>query len=41
MRLDLREIIHTPDARKTFQFQLDLSDLGEMVLESNSQEQEV
>lgn len=25
MRLDLRDIIHTPDARKTFQFQLDLS----------------
>ncbi len=27
MRLDLKEIIHVPDARKTFQFQLDLSDL--------------
>ena len=27
MRLDLREIIYTPDAQKTFQFQLDLSDL--------------
>ena len=25
MRLDLREIIHVPDARKTFQYQLDLS----------------
>ena len=27
MRLDLREIIHTPDASKSFQFQLDLSQL--------------
>ncbi|MGI5962524.1 MAG: YceD family protein [Lawsonibacter sp.] len=27
MRLDLREVIHVPDARKPFQFQLDLSDL--------------
>ena len=27
MRLDLREIIHSPDARKPFQFQLDLSQL--------------
>ena len=27
MRLDLRDIIYTPDAQKTFQFQLDLSDL--------------
>ena len=27
MRLDLQEIIHSPDARKPFQFQLDLSDL--------------
>lgn len=27
MRLDLRDIIHTPDAQKTFQLQLDLSDL--------------
>ena len=27
MRLDLREIIHTPDAKKDFQLQLDLSDL--------------
>ena len=27
MRLDLREIIYTPDAQKTFQFQLDLYDL--------------
>ena len=26
MRLDLRDVIHTPDAKKTFQFQLDLSD---------------
>ena len=25
MRLDLRDIIHVPDARKTFRFQLDLS----------------
>ena len=25
MRLELREIIHVPDAKKTFQFQLDLS----------------
>jgi len=25
MRLDLREIIHVPDAKKTFQYQLDLS----------------
>lgn len=25
MRLDLRDIIHIPDAKKTFQFQLDLS----------------
>ena len=25
MRLDLRDIIHVPDAKKTFQFQLDLS----------------
>lgn len=25
MRLDLRDIIHTPDAKMTFQFQLDLS----------------
>lgn len=27
MRLDLRDIINVPDARKTFQFQLDLSDV--------------
>lgn len=27
MRLELRDIIHVPDAKKTFQFQLDLSDL--------------
>lgn len=27
MRLDLRNIIHTPDAKKSFRFQLDLSDL--------------
>ena len=27
MRLDLKEIIHTPDASKSFSFQLDLSDL--------------
>lgn len=27
MRLDLRDIIHTPDAVKAFQFQLDLSDM--------------
>ena len=27
MRLDLRDIIHIPDAKKTFQFQLDLSQL--------------
>lgn len=27
MRLDLRNIIHVPDASKAFQFQLDLSDL--------------
>ena len=27
MRLDLQEIIHSPDARKPFQFQLDLSQL--------------
>lgn len=27
MRLELREIIHVPDARKDFQFQLDLSGL--------------
>ena len=27
MRLDLREIIHVPDAQKSFQLQLDLSDL--------------
>ena len=27
MRLDLREIIHVPDAHKSFQLQLDLSDL--------------
>ena len=27
MRLDLRDIIHVPDARKDFQFQLDLSQL--------------
>ena len=26
MRLDLRDVIHTPDACKSFQFQLDLSD---------------
>ena len=26
MRLDLRDIIHVPDAKKTFQFQLDLSE---------------
>ena len=26
MRLDLRDIIHIPDAKKTFQFQLDLSE---------------
>ena len=26
MRLDLRDIIHTPDAEKSFRFQLDLSD---------------
>ena len=25
MRLDLRDIIHVPDGKKTFQFQLDLS----------------
>ena len=28
MRLDLREIIHVPDAQKSFQLQLDLSDLA-------------
>ena len=27
MRLDLRDIIHTPDAKKSFQLQVDLSDL--------------
>lgn len=27
MRLDLRDIIHVPDAQKSFQLQLDLSDL--------------
>ena len=27
MRLDLRDIIHVPDAKKTFQFQLDLSEV--------------
>ena len=27
MRLDLRDIIHTPDAKKVFQLQVDLSDL--------------
>lgn len=27
MRLDLRDIIHVPDGKKTFQFQLDLSDV--------------
>lgn len=27
MRLDLREVIHTPDARKTFRLQVDLSGL--------------
>jgi len=27
MRLDLRDIIHIPDARKSFQLQVDLSDL--------------
>ena len=27
MRLDLRNIIHVPDAEKTFQYQMDLSDL--------------
>ena len=27
MRLDLKDIIHTPDASKPFQFQMDLSDL--------------
>ncbi len=27
MRLDLKDIIHKPDARKTFQFQADLSGL--------------
>ncbi len=27
MRLDLREVIHTPDAKKTFQLQVDLSGL--------------
>ena len=27
MRLDLRDIIHIPDATKTFQLQVDLSDL--------------
>ena len=27
MRLDLRDIIHTPDAKKAFQLQVDLSDL--------------
>lgn len=27
MRLDLRDIIHIPDAKKTFQLQVDLSDL--------------
>ena len=26
MRLELRDIIHVPDAKKTFQFQLDLSE---------------
>ena len=25
MRLDLRDIIHVPDGKKTFRFQLDLS----------------
>ncbi len=28
MRLDLRDIIHIPDAQKSFQFQLDLSELN-------------
>lgn len=28
MRLDLRDIIHIPEARKTFQFEVDLSDLN-------------
>ena len=28
MRLDLRDIIHIPDAKKTFQYQLDLSEEG-------------
>ena len=27
MRLELKDIIHVPDAKKTFQFQVDLSDL--------------
>jgi len=27
MRLDLRDLIHAPDARKSFQFSLDLSDV--------------
>ena len=27
MRLELRDIIHVPDAKKTFRFQLDLSQL--------------
>ena len=27
MRLELRDIIHVPDAKKTFQFQLDLSEV--------------
>ena len=28
MRLDLRNIIHVPDAEKTFQYQMDLSQIG-------------
>ena len=27
MRLDLRDVIHRPDAEKSFQYQLDLSQL--------------
>ena len=27
MRLDLRSVINTPDAKKEFQFQIDMSDL--------------
>lgn len=40
MRLDLRNIIHVPDAEKTFQYQMDLSDLdfwGESRLPGPSQ----